>query len=96
MSTFALQMVGSMDQLVTGHDCRNVEFDFRALGDSGDRYRGARRLVIAELFEAWWERHHDGPIAIRDLDDDVKHLLDPQGRSRQYLSSQLEKLDGTR
>jgi hypothetical protein len=58
--------------------------------------RDGRRQVIAEFFAIWWERHHDRPIAIRDLDDEVRHVLDPQGRGRQYLSSQLEKLAGTR
>jgi hypothetical protein len=30
------------------------------------------------------------------LCDDVRHAADPQGRSREYLASQLEKLAGTR
>ena len=83
--------------------CRWVRDPLLALGckDPADRVseakeRDGRRQVIAELFAVWWERHHDRPIAIRDLDDEVKHVVDPQGRGRQYLSSQLEKLAGTR
>jgi hypothetical protein len=48
------------------------------------------------LFVTWWKRHQDRPIALRDLDDDVRHLIDPQGRGRPYISAQLEKLTGTR
>jgi len=58
--------------------------------------RDGRRQVVADLFAVWWERHHELPIAIRDLHDDVRQVADPQGRGRQYLSSRLEKLDGTR
>jgi hypothetical protein len=58
--------------------------------------RDGRRQAVADLFAVWWERHHELPIAIRDLHDDVRQAADPQGRGRQYLSSRLEKLDGTR
>src|SRR5262249_781105 len=49
-----------------------------------------------ELFRVWWEHHRDLPRAVRQLDDNVKQVLDPQGRGRQYLAAQLEKLSGTR
>jgi hypothetical protein len=58
--------------------------------------RDGRRQAIAELFAIWWERHDDRPVAVRDLHDDVRQAADPQGRGRQYVSSQLEKLTGTR
>jgi hypothetical protein len=83
--------------------CLWVRDPLLALGckDPADRVseakeRDGRRQVIAELFAVWWERYYDLPIAVRDLDDDVKRVVDPQGRGRQYLSSQLEKLAGTR
>jgi hypothetical protein len=52
--------------------------------------------AVLDLFEIWWERHGDKPIALRHLHDDVNQAADPQGRGRHYLSSQLEKLAGTR
>lgn len=58
--------------------------------------RDARRQAVADLFAIWWEKHHDQPVAVRQLHDDVKLALDPQGRGRQYLASQAEKLAGTR
>ena len=58
--------------------------------------RDTQRQMIAELFALWWERHDDQPMAIRDLDVDVCRIIDPQGRSRQFISSQLEKLSSTR
>ena len=58
--------------------------------------RDWRRQAIAELFTVWWEHHQDRPVAVRDLHDDVRHTADPQDRGRQYLSSHLGKLAGTR
>ena len=52
--------------------------------------------AVAELFAIWWEKHGDRPVAVRQLHDDVKQVADPQGRGRQYLASNLEKLAGTR
>ena len=90
--------VGSFEQW-----CAWVRDPLLALGceDPADRIseakeRDGRRQVIAELFTVWWARHGEQPVAIRDLDDEVKLVLDPQGRGRQYLSSHLEKLAGTR
>jgi hypothetical protein len=83
--------------------CRWVRDPLIALGckDPVERIgeakqRDGRRQSTAELFVTWWKRHQDRPIALRDLDDDVRHLIDPQGRGRQYISAQLEKLTGTR
>jgi hypothetical protein len=83
--------------------CRWVRDPLLALGcqDPADRVseakeRDNRRQVIAELFSLWWERHGDRAMAIRDLDDEVCRVIDPQGRGRQFLSSQFEKLTGTR
>ena len=83
--------------------CGWVRDPLLALGckDPADRVRetkerDGRRQEIAELFAVWWERHQDLPIAVRDLDDDVRHIADPQDRGRQYLSSRLGKLAGTR
>jgi hypothetical protein len=58
--------------------------------------RDTQRQAVVELFTAWEERHSNGPVAIRDLDEDVCRLIDPHGRGRQFQSSQLVKLEGTR
>jgi len=83
--------------------CRWVRDPLLALGCqdpvervSEAKQRDGRRQSVADLFTIWWDRHHDHPVAIRQLHDDVKQALDPQGRGRQYLSSQAEKLAGTR
>jgi hypothetical protein len=58
--------------------------------------RDSRRQSVAEMFAVWWERHREQPVTLYDLNDDVKNAVDPQGRGRQYLSSILQKLTGTR
>ena len=83
--------------------CRWVRDPLLALGcqDPVERVseakeRDGRRQAVADLFAIWWDKHHDHPVAVRQLHDDVKQALDPQGRGRQYVSSQAEKLAGTR
>ncbi len=83
--------------------CRWVRDPLLALGchDPAERVseakeRDGRRQAIADLFVIWWERHGDQPTAVNDLHEDVKQAADPQGRGRQYLASQLEKLAGSR
>jgi hypothetical protein len=83
--------------------CRWVRDPLIALGckDPAERVseakeRDGRRQSIAEIFRLWWERHGAAAVAARDLHEDVRLLLDPQGRSRQYLASRLERLQGTR
>jgi len=92
------RMLGSFEQW-----CSWVRDPLLALGcqDPADRVseakeRDGRRQAIAELFAIWWEKHHDRPIAIRDLHEDVRHIADPQTRGRQYQSAFLERLAGTR
>ena len=83
--------------------CRWVRDPLLALGCqdpvervSEAKQRDGRRQAVADLFAIWWDKHQDHPVAIRQLHDDVRQALDPQGRGRQYVSSQLEKLAGTR
>jgi hypothetical protein len=83
--------------------CRWVRDPLLALGcqDPAERVseakeRDGRRQAIADLFAIWWQRHGDEPVPTRQLHDDVKQAADPQGRGRQYLASQMEKLVGTR
>jgi hypothetical protein len=86
-----------------GQWCRWVRDPLCALGcqDPAGRVseakeRDVRRQAVADLFAIWWEKHGDQPITVRQLHDDVKQAADPQGRGRQYLASQLEKLAGAR
>jgi hypothetical protein len=58
--------------------------------------RDGRRQAIGDLFAIWWEKHQDHPVAVSELDDEVKRTIDPHGRSRQHLAAQLENLAGTR
>jgi hypothetical protein len=60
------------------------------------KQRDSRRQSIESLFMTWHEKHGQNPVFVRDLDDDVRHALDPQNRGRQYIASQLEKHTGTR
>jgi hypothetical protein len=83
--------------------CRWVRDPLLALGCqdpveriSEAKQRDARRQAVADLFAIWWDKHHDHPVALSQLHDDVRRALDPQGRSRQYVSSQADKLAGTR
>lgn len=58
--------------------------------------RDGRRQGVRELFSTWWERHGTLPVAVSQLHDDVRQAADPQNRGRQYLTSSLEKLAGSR
>jgi hypothetical protein len=58
--------------------------------------RDGDREWMIDVFTVWWAKHAHRPVALRNLHYDVKQLLDPQGRGRQYLASQLGKLPGTR
>ena len=58
--------------------------------------RDGRRQAVAEAFARWWQIHGSAPVMLRDLHEDVKNIVDPQGRSRQHLSSVLQKWAGTR
>ena len=55
-----------------------------------------QRKRVAELFDAWYDHHGDASRAAKELHDEVKELADPAGRGRQFLSTYLEKLVGTR
>jgi hypothetical protein len=90
--------LGSFDQW-----CQWVRNPLLALGcqDPVEQVREAkerddRRQATADLFAIWWEKHHDWPVKVRDLHDDVKQAVDPQDRGRQHVASQLAKLSGTR
>jgi hypothetical protein len=58
--------------------------------------RDPSRQTNAALFDAWWRHHESSPQRGHQLDIEVQRIIDPQGRGRQYVAVQLEKLDGTR
>lgn len=60
------------------------------------KQRDTRRQAIGDLFSKWWERHGDRPVAASGLPEDVRQLIDPHDRGRQFVASQLQTLDGTR
>jgi hypothetical protein len=55
-----------------------------------------QRQFTRELFDVWWQHHQRNPVTAAGLADPVKAILDPQGRSRQYLAMRVAGLAGTR
>ena len=60
------------------------------------KQRDSRRQAVSHWFALWRERHGDKPVPASALHEDVRQAIDPQGRGRQYVASQLEKHTGTR
>jgi hypothetical protein len=58
--------------------------------------RDPERQFVGELFETWHGRHGGAPIAIRNLHEDVRQILDPQERGRQFIQAKLRTLISTR
>jgi hypothetical protein len=58
--------------------------------------RDPLRAEVVEIFEAWWRRHQDRPVAVRELHSEVTAAADPDGRGRQYLATRIRGLEGTR
>ena len=58
--------------------------------------RDGRRQVITDLFLMWWTKHGNKPMPVADLHEDVKSIIDPQRRGRQFQASYLAKLVNTR
>jgi putative DNA primase/helicase len=55
-----------------------------------------RRQRIAELFRTWWDHHGATPVTANQLAEQVRAIIDPQGRGRQYVARFLSRLAGTR
>jgi hypothetical protein len=58
--------------------------------------RDPHRQRTAELFRMWWHHHKNTPVTVADLAEPVRHMVDPQGRGRQFLAAAVGKLAGTR
>ena len=83
--------------------CRWVRDPLLALGcqDPVNRVREAKsrdtqRQQIQELFAVWHLKHGERAIAITELHEDVRVLIDPHNRGRQFVTSKIQKLVGTR
>jgi len=55
----------------------------------------ARQRVI-EMFAAWWEAHKDNVVRAADLAPEVREIIDPSQRGRQYVARAVQGLIGTR
>jgi hypothetical protein len=55
-----------------------------------------QRAAIREIFETWWEHHHDREVKALDLAEPVKRALDPRERGRAYVIRRVQSLVGTR
>jgi hypothetical protein len=58
--------------------------------------RDPYRQMVNALFLTWWEHHRAAPVTAHELSIEVREMIDPQGRGRQYIAAALEKLAGTR
>jgi hypothetical protein len=54
------------------------------------------RRHIVEIYQIWWKRHHDLPVTIANLDEEVKGVIDPFRGSRQSITARVSQLVGTR
>ncbi len=55
-----------------------------------------RRRCVAEILSTWCARHGSAPVKVADINPDVRTLIDPQGRGRQFVAAAVEKMVGTR
>ena len=55
-----------------------------------------RRQRIVELFATWREHHKGQPVTAANLAEPLLKLIDLQGRGRQYVTSRLLQMTGTR
>jgi hypothetical protein len=55
-----------------------------------------RRQRIVELFRTWSQYHGTAPVSANELAEEVKLMVDPQKRGRQYIATFLARLAGTR
>ncbi|MDX5931837.1 hypothetical protein [Acidiphilium acidophilum] len=58
--------------------------------------RDPRRLKLVEMFDQWWEDHHNYPVPAARLSDAVKGIIDPQNRGRNYIVATVNAYVGTR
>ena len=57
--------------------------------------RDPKRLQVVEMFECWWGHHGDNCIALSQLGEPVRTIIDPLNRGRQYVASFVAGKVGT-
>lgn len=74
-----------------------------ALGcaDPVERIRTAKandpqRRALMELFAAWWEIHGAKPVTAAKLSPRLQVMIEPDPKSRQFITSRLSRMVGTR
>jgi hypothetical protein len=77
-----------------GSAIRSLPLVVRIRQISEAKERDEHRQVIADLFRIWWKHHREPPVAVRQLRDDIKQVLDQQGHDRQYLAAKLRNSPG--
>ena len=55
-----------------------------------------KRRETAELFAEWHKVHRGRAVAVKDLDDEVLALLNPDGQPRQWVTRKLQRMLGVR
>jgi hypothetical protein len=58
--------------------------------------RDPERQRNVAMFEDWWTHHGDKPVTANELCESTQNLIDPLGKSRQFVASALVRLAGTR
>jgi len=58
--------------------------------------RDPERQRNLAIFEKWWAKHGEEPMTAAQLCEEVRTLIDPHNRGRQYVASAVSSLSGTR
>lgn len=69
--------------------------------DPAERIKEAKELdynrqTTAEVFAAIQVHHNDRPFTVKNLNDDVKTIIDPHSKGSQFISAYLQKHSQTR
>lgn len=54
------------------------------------------RQRVAKIFDLWWGSQVSDPVKVAELHDDLKAVIEPQNRGRQFQASAVRKLADTR
>lgn len=54
-----------------------------------------RRGRAVEILSTWWGKHRSTPVKASEIHEDVRAVIDPQSRGRQFVTRVVENLIGT-
>jgi hypothetical protein len=54
-----------------------------------------RRRRAVEILSTWWGKHQSTPVKASKIHEDVRAVIDPQSRGRQFVAKVVENLVGT-